>query len=257
MKGPQYQYTKELYERFGYTATWTPAVSIKLGDVGIIGENIFRRVSSLKEMNIPFNVRRGKAQENLIYTSESGVSLNFKAVGSPIVNGGSPLVQKAGATIDFQKKAGIVFVAKDCLTTEIEDQIALKNELTRYYNLAQWDAKYYVITELKHAASMSVFISESSGGKIELFAENNLNLGTVSLADLDVGLSIGTSIGITTQIVASQNTTPLFIAKKLKVGWFSGMSFENNKDLHDIEKLPSEVEVTEENTELANFVPDF
>lgn len=262
MEGPKYQYTKELYKRFGYTAIWTPAVPVKLGDVGVMDGNVFRYVSELEKFNIPFGIRRGTGSEDLVYTSASGVAMNFKAAGSPVVGGSSLLVNKAGATIDFQKGAGVVFVAKDCVTTVIEDQIALKNELARRYNLAQWDATYYVITELKQAASMSAFISESAGGKMEIIAENSLSIGTVNLADLDAGLSVGAFSGINTQVLAGEKLTPLFIAKKLKVGWLRGTSFEttgisDDMQLHDIEKLPPDVEITEENTKFAEFVPDF
>ncbi len=258
MKGPQYQYTKELYERFGYVATWTPAVSVRLGDVGEMDGNVFRRLSSLAEINIPFTIRRGKAKENLIYTSESGVNLNFKAAGSPIIEGSSLLVQKAGATIDFHKGAGVVFVAKDCVSPSIENQITLGKEIIRRYNLAEWEAKYVVVTELKEAASMSAFISESSGGKVELIAENSLQLGTLSLADLNANFSVGASSGINTQIVAQNNLTPLFRVRKVKAGWLSGATFNlSERAFHDLDKLPPNIGIDEDNVELVDFVPDF
>jgi len=258
MKGPEYQYTKELYERFGYVAAWTPATSVRLGDVGEMDGNVFRRVSSLKEMNVPFIVRRGEAKENLIYTSESGVNLNFKAAGSPIVAGSSLLVQKAGATIDFHKGAGVVFVAKDCVSPSIEDQISLGKELIRRYNLGEWDAKHVVVTEIKQADSMSAFISESSGGKLELVAENSLQLGTLSFADLNASFSVGASNGINTQIIARDKLTPLFRVRRVKVGFFGGTSFPvTEKVFHNLDEIPPDVEITEENVELVDFIPTF
>ncbi|HQU85151.1 MAG TPA: hypothetical protein PKY59_18570 [Pyrinomonadaceae bacterium] len=257
MKGPQYQYTKELYERFGYLAAWTPATPVALGDVGEMDGNVFRRVSSLKQLGVSFHVTRGAAQEDLIYTSEAGINLSFKAAGSPIVEGSSLLVQKAGATIEFSKGAGVVFVAKDCTATLIADQITLGRELARLYNLGSWDAKYAVVTELKQAASMSAFISESSGGKIELIAENSLNLGAVSLADLDAKFAVGVSNGINTQIIAQDKLTPLFRTRKLKVSWLGGVSFDNKRSLHDLEKIPRNIEIEEDSAELADFIPKF
>ena len=256
MQGPQYQYTKELYERFGYLASWTPATPVRIGDVGEMDGNVFRRVSSLKEMNIPFAVRQAGNKEDLIYTSKSGVNLNFKAAGSPIVQGSSLLVQKAGATIDFHKGAGVVFVAKGCRSPSIEDQISLGKELVRRYHLGEWDAKYSVVTEIKQADSMSVFISETSGGKIELIAENSLQLGALSLADLSANLSVGASSDINTQIIAKDKLTPLFRVRKVKVGFLGGVSFKTEKTFHDLDKLPN-VEITEENAELVDFVPNF
>lgn len=257
MQGPQYQYTKELYERFGYVATWTPATPVRLGDVGEMDGNVFRYVSNLKEMGIPFKVRPAKNKEDLIYTSKSGVNLNFKAAGSPIVEGSSLLVQKAGATIDFHNGAGVVFVAKDCVSPSIEDQISLGEELIRRYNLGKWNSKYFVVTEVKQADSMSAFISESAGGKIELIAENSLQLGALSLADLNANFSVGTSNDINTQIIAKDKLTPLFRVKKVKASFWSGTSFETKGVFHDLDLLPPEVEISEENAELVDFVPEF
>jgi hypothetical protein len=258
MKGPQYQYTKELYERFGYLASWTPATPVGIGDVGEMDGNVFRRVSSLKEMSVPFAVRQAQNKEDLIYTSESGVNLSFKAAGSPVVGGSSLLVQKAGATIDFQKGAGVVFIAKGCLSPSIEDQISLGKELIRRYNVGEWEAKYVVVTEIKKADAMSTFISESSGGKIELIAENSLQLGTLSLADLNVNFSVGTSSGINTQIIAKDKLTPLFRVRQVKVSFWSGTSFSvNQKSFHSLEDLPPEVGAAEENAELVDFIPVF
>jgi len=258
MQGPQYQYAKELYTRFGYVATWTPATPVSLGDVGEMDGNVFRRVSSLKEMNVPFDIRKASNKEDLIYTSESGVNLNFKAAGSPIVAGSSLLVQKAGATIDFHKGAGVVFVAKDCVSPSIEDQISLGKELIRRYNLGEWDAKHVVVTEIKQADSMSAFISESSGGKLELVAENSLQLGTLSFADLNANFSVGASSGINTQIIAKEKLTPLFRVRQVKASFWSGTSFSvKEKSFHDLNELPPQVEITEESAELVDFTPVF
>jgi len=258
MQGPQYQYTAELYKRFGYLATWTPATPVNIGDVGEMDGNIFRRVSSLKEMNVPFTVRQAQNKEDLIYTSESGVNLSFKAAGSPIVGGSSLLVQKAGATIDFHKGAGVVFIAKGCLSPSIEDQISLGKELIRRYSVGEWEAKYVVVTEIKKADSMSAFISESSGGKIELIAENSLQLGTLSLADLNVNFSVGAASGINTQIVAKDKLTPLFRVRQVKASFWSGTSFSaKEKSFHSLDELPPHIEFAEENAELVDFIPDF
>ncbi len=258
MRGPQEQYTKELYQRFGYLATWTPAVPISLGDVGEMDGSVFRRVSSLKEMNVSFAIRPAENKEDLVYTSESGVSLNFKAAGSPIIEGSSLLVQKAGATIDFHRGAGVVFVAKGCLSPSIEDQISLGKELIRRYNVGEWDAKYVVVTEIKQADSMTAFISESSGGKIELIAENSIQLGALSLADLKANFSVGTSSGINTQLIARDKLTPLFRVRQVKASFWSGTTFAvRDKTYHSLDKLPPQLEVTEENAELVDFEPSF
>jgi hypothetical protein len=102
------------------------------------------------------------------------------------------------------------------------------------------------------------FISESSGGKIELIAENSLQLGILSLADLNANFSIGASSGINTQIIAKDKLTPLFRVRQVKVSFWSGTSFSvKEKSLHSLNELPTHIEITEENVELVDFKPSF
>lgn len=51
---------------------------------------------------------------------------------------------------------------------------------------------------------MSAIISESSGGKIELVAENSLQLSNLSLADLNAYFSASASSSINAQIIAKE-----------------------------------------------------
>ena len=92
------QYTKEMFEKFGYMATWTPGLPLELGDVGSHQRKVFSRATSLKNLGIEFKTREDKTEETQKHSSSGSVSIMFKAAGkAPAV--GSVLTQaEAGFT---------------------------------------------------------------------------------------------------------------------------------------------------------------
>jgi len=54
MKSIGEQYINEMYDKFGYRATWEPNLSLSLGDIGILENNVFTRIPSLKMKKLFF-----------------------------------------------------------------------------------------------------------------------------------------------------------------------------------------------------------
>ena len=119
------QYTKEMFEKFGYMATWTPGVQLELGDVGVVKDRLFTRITSLTNLGISFNKRDDKTEELQKHASSGSVSIVFKAAGkAPAV--GSVLTQaEAGFTIEFKKNKSTVYEATGCVAPMIDDQVAV------------------------------------------------------------------------------------------------------------------------------------
>lgn len=216
MIGPQQRYTRELYERFGYLGSWTPGTPHALGDVGVVTGNVFSRLSSLNSLQIGFDIRPDRSEEVLWHASESGVTTMFKAAGAAAPAGTSLPTAKAGVAIEFKAGGGVVFVARGCRTTSIEDQIALGDILVSRYRAGAWELDRAVVTELVSAESITVLVSESSGGRVELVAEANAELNTWNLADASAGLTINASSSMHTQIVAQGAVTPLLRVRRIQ-----------------------------------------
>jgi hypothetical protein len=210
------QYTRELHDRFGYSATWVPTSEVRLGDVGVLRKHQYERVRTLADLDIGFERRNASSMGSLDHASSSGVSLTIKAAGElPLAN--SILAQAdAGIAVSFDAEGAILFQAAACMVTSIEDQHALGEQLLQMYDRGDWPEEYVVVTEIVRAERATILISNSRAATIEFKTQANVHLSEYSLVDADVKLQVARSRNIGTQVVAEGELTPLFKAKGVR-----------------------------------------
>jgi hypothetical protein len=216
MSGPQKQYTRELFDKFSYLAAWLPGVPLRVGDVGIMRDGHFQRVSSLENLGFTFAVRQDHAAAQLDYASRGAVSVTFKAAGA-IPPAGSVLGRaSAGVVIRMNRENSVLFQVLGASFPSIEDQLGLEHEIRRRHAAGEWNTDHLVVTEVLQARAATILIASSSDARVELSARGDLSAGSVSIADLDAGFEIAHFRGMHTRIVASEGLTPLFRARRLR-----------------------------------------
>jgi hypothetical protein len=203
------QYARELHQKFGYLASWLPNTRIMLGDVGIIRNQIFEPVSSLRSLRIAFDTDRDRQPADLDYTSSAAVSIQTRAAG------GAPITDLAGVNaegsinISFSRADAVVFQAAACTTSRIADLMSLGDEILSRYYRDDWDPRHVVVTDLVTAKAATILISNSRDAHIELALKAQVAPAT-SLADANANFSVTRASGIGTLIVAAEGLTPLF-----------------------------------------------
>lgn len=210
------QYAKEMFQKFGYMATWTPGVQLELGDVGVVKDKLFTRITSLKNLGIDFKTREDKTEETQKHSSSGSVSMLFKAAGKAPALGSVLTQAEAGFTIDFKKSKSTVYEAVGCVAPMIDDQVAVGKKVLQMYQQGTWNKDWAVITELVQAKSATVLISNSSNSKIELSASGTFTGGTASIADVNAQLQMAFSKDMMTTLVSQAGLTPLFKARAVK-----------------------------------------
>lgn len=216
---PKQQYVQEMREKFGYFATWHPAMKLQLGDVGVLREREFIRESSLRDFGIPFDIRPGGEKASLSYSSPRSIQVTFKPSGSALV--GSALgIEEAGMVVEFQREAAVVFEAAGCRTHSIANQVALGKEILQRYRDGRWDKRHVVITELVTVRSATILISSTGGAKAELRVVGKVGGGAQSLADISSQLELAKAHDVELKVVGQGELTPLFRASGVKPSLF-------------------------------------
>lgn len=210
------QYSKEMFNKFGYLATWTPGVQLALGDVGVMKDRLFTRITTLANLQIPFEERPDPSKEAQKHSSSGSVSITFKAAGKAPQAGSVLSEAEAGFSIDFKKSKATVYEAAGCVSPSISDQVSVGKRIQKLYEQGEWNKDWAVITELVIADSATVLVSNSSSSKIELSASGKVTAGTVSLADVNAGLQVAFSRDMQTVLISQAGLTPLFKARALK-----------------------------------------
>lgn len=220
MKGPQEQYTDEMKKKFGYIATWLPGVPLLLGDIGILNDNVFTRIASLEDFQIPFDIREDDTADDLDYSSRGSVSVTTKISGTAAPQGSTLGSIDAGFIVEFGNENSILFKANQTRTNLIKDTIKIGDEILKLYRDGKWNKHWVVITELVKAETATIFISNTTNAKIELKANANIEATKLDIADAKFEFGATFYKGLDTKIIAQTGLSPLFKVKGLKTRIF-------------------------------------
>ena len=213
MAGVSKLYVNEMYDRFTYLAAWLPNSKLKLGDVGIQDGGAFKRMTTLKKLGVPFNVRVGKNPVDFSYTSQSGISVKAKLAGELAAGTTLPL-GKAGIVVEFSKEGAFLFQAVGCLVDEFEDRAAVGKTIIKLHAKKGWDPAWSVVDTLVKVNRATILVSNSHNAKLELTA--NSPVAIASIANAEVGLAVNSQQGDIVRFLAAKGLTPLFKLSRLK-----------------------------------------
>jgi hypothetical protein len=215
-------YAKDVYENLKYRPTWLPGSPVELGAVGVIEEGIFRPITDLKALDIPFAEKVDSDRDAIDCASKNGVSISFKAAGE--TNGKFEAIAKAdaGVLIEFSREGAVVLQLRDVSLNRIADQSALSRALLRSMAVGdetkQWQRNWVVITEVARAGRATIVISSSGNSRLELKASGST--APASLVDASAALSVATESEISTKVIAESGLTPLYRGFRVRHGFF-------------------------------------
>src|SRR5271169_792918 len=205
-------YLQTIYKRFSLLGSWMPNASVALGDVGVLEDGSFKRLTSLDLLGIPVKVRPGASAVDFSFTSQSGVEIQTTLSGE--LASTTPLAAAAGLSIQFSREGGFVFQAADCYIDEVEDKVSMGNAIVGLFRVDRWDSKWAVVDSLVRAGSATIVISNSSTAALELTA--NAPIEASSLARMHAGLSVKSQSGDIVRFIAQPGLTPLFRLSRVK-----------------------------------------
>ncbi|PRY07273.1 hypothetical protein CLV24_12411 [Pontibacter ummariensis] len=216
MKAPNKAYLRELRREFGYLPAWEPTKKIVLGTVGVFKKNAFTKLMELKDLGIGFEIETDHEPGNLEYTSPNGFSITTKAAGAPRIPGSSIPEDKAGVIFDFNRENSIIFKVNEANTPVIKDLNHIQHEVIRLYKEGRWDKDWVLVTEAVYANRCTLLISNHRNGKAELVATSDFNVADIDLASEVFQNNQHAFRGLSVNLVAQQNISPLFKLMQLK-----------------------------------------
>jgi hypothetical protein len=216
MTSPVFQYTKELFNRFHYLATWLPTVPLRLGDVGVLNSSEFQRMTTLHELGIQFKVRDGANTSDLEYYSKGAVTVRFRTAGEAQEPESDFGHLGAGVSIEFKRENAFFFRAAKCRISSIEDQETIGIEIMDRYKNDKWDKNYYVVTEIVESGGATILIANQKNARVDLIMKGNLASTYFDLADVNLDFKVAFVKDIHTRIITETSLTPLFRARSVK-----------------------------------------
>lgn len=208
-----YTYQKGVYSRLSLLATWMPNSRIALGDVGVVQDGFLRSITSLKKLGLSGTVRRGAAEADYVFTSDSGVEIN-SAVGMSLDTNLLATPLRASTSIRFKESGGFVFRANGCSIYEFDNGLQLEAAIISLFRQKKWLPEWCLVDMVVHAKSSTIIISQSSNATLDLEARASALPATAATAE--GGLSIKSQGGDVLHFLAKEGLTPLYRLSRIR-----------------------------------------
>jgi hypothetical protein len=221
MASPVQTYQRELHDNLGFFATWLPGDLLELGDIGILKDGRFRKESSLQDLGVNCQASPLGPIQNLQYSSKSGtsVSIDTSASAAP-----GPVDVSAKIDVAFSLDGSFLFHASNVRNRRLENSTLLADSLLELWEKRAWNKNWYLIESLHQADCATVIVAEDTSAGVTFTAKGSI-VG-VPLADPNVELSIVSSKGKMTQVIAGRNLRLLYSCLRVHEGIFSGPSVQ-------------------------------
>lgn len=183
-------------------ATWMPGDRLALGDVGELEGGRFRKLGSLREHNVGFDVEMGAEQPALSASTTSELVLDS---GVDQLRGKGQML-----TVGFGREGSTVFEAERVRHSRIRNQGAVELELARRLAAGEWRRSWIVVDQVWTAASATIVIATSADARVVARGPKLAGLG--ALASLAHG-ELECVSGSTVKLEGLRSCTPLFTAR--------------------------------------------
>jgi hypothetical protein len=199
---------------------------IEVGDVGTLEDGRFRRVTSLKELNIPATVGKSPSRHEIQHTSSHGteISLTSRAAGAAVGN--------VEISIRFSSVGAFVFQASGLRELRLDNRPAVAKELLNAYAVARWDRKWVLVESTYVANRATVVVSQDSSAGLVLSADAD-DVAIGSLADARIGFSVTSTRGKIVHVVGARDLRPLYTCLRVRDSLFGAASVQPVRGVGD------------------------
>lgn len=204
------QYAQEMHERFGFLASWLPSARVALGDVGVLVDRRFRKVTTLAALGVSFSADPPGNVADIDYSSAQAVQVT----GETGADAGD--LMSTTVTISFGRSGATFFQAGDTYEQKIADLHVLEAELRHRHDQGHWPSEYVVVSTVLQTGPTVIFVSNERDAQVGLRLSADTAGSAVPIADITVDLAVTKRSGLAVNLVAPRGATPLFGAVQLR-----------------------------------------
>lgn len=217
MAGIDDAYAREMHRQIDRFAAVPPDSHYDLGDFGVMDGKVFQKLGNLRDLAIPVRPRLMNRSDRFTYQSRGSVELRVLA-GAQV--GGGRLGQSAAQVeIAFDAARAILFQAADVEIIGIDNLKEVGDRLVALYKRPgkAWRLNHVVITEIRQAGRLAVFVSHSRNASVTLSGTLALSGREASAAEIDLTrLSIVAGRDQVFVVQDQGDATPLFQLHEVK-----------------------------------------
>ncbi len=154
-------YAKAVREALDYFPSWPLSYEPRLGDVGVLEGNVFKRTDSLESLGLGrFETRESGGEEVLEFTSEEGAKVTFGAGAESTVKG---LGGRVG--VELTREGAVFLRVGEHSLEQIESIDSLGRAILDRFKRGEWERNRVVVTEVVRAKAATILVSGSGGAR--------------------------------------------------------------------------------------------
>jgi hypothetical protein len=204
-------YAKEMYTRTGYFAAWLPSMPVALGDVGVLKNNRFSKITTLAQLDVSFQVGAASKPADLDYSTAEYVSVS---PGVSLDAAGASA--HAGLNISFGRAGATLFQARDCVLESVENLPELERALLDLRSKRRWRSGYVVVTTVLRTGPTVIVVSDERGASMEVRVDAGALSAAMPVAAGLGHLEVTSRKGVTVEVLSREGATPLFRVSRLR-----------------------------------------
>jgi hypothetical protein len=215
MASPVRIYQAEMHRNLGFYATWLPADPIEIGDVGVLMDGRFRRLSSLTDLGIAYTTSDAGATQNVQYTSAKGTKIGTATSANAAGIAGVEV------NIEFSADGAFVFHATGLQASRLQELPAVGASVLAAYEKGRWRKEWLLIEAVHVADCATVIISQDSSASLVLTGSVSGPIAVLSLADPKARLDVSSSHGKLVHVVGGRALSPLYSCLRIEHSLFA------------------------------------
>jgi hypothetical protein len=221
-------YAKEISKQLDFLITWPISTNVKLGDVGILEDEVFKRTDTLDNLGIAKPRVRNGLGEDIVneYTSKNGIEITVDPNMEGKLNG-------VGGKIDikFNREGAVFLRLYNHVLKQFESTDQLGKDIIQRFINGNWQKNRVIVTEIISCSNATVLVAGSNNAKASLQLDVSLPV-TEALAKGKFAQSIGFTGSFGAKIIGA-NVSPLIRICGIKPKWFGygNTDFRSKKDI--------------------------
>ena len=215
MASPVKIYQSEMHHNLGFYATWLPGDPIEIGDVGVLLDGRFRRLTSLTDLGISYDLSAAGTTQNVQYTSAKGTKVGAATSASAAGIAGVEI------NIEFSADGAFVFHATGLQASRLQELPAVGANVLAAYEKGHWRKEWLLIEAVHIADCATIIISQDSSASLVLTGSVSGPIAVLSLADPKARLDVSSSRGKLVHVVGGRALRPLYSCLRIEHSFFA------------------------------------
>lgn len=205
MSSPAKHYQKSIHKKIQRLATWEPGDVVAVGEIGVLRKGAFKRVTSLDELRIPFEVEPGETKDYRSLTSTSGVALHAEA-------GGKAARGLARVVASLHETGTFVFEAAGVSQERMGGSLEVIRRLRELRDGDDWDRRWVLIDQVWRVERGTVIIATGGASEVGLTIRADVEPSLRALVDIEADAAFDVRGQDVYKLLGAQNFTPLYTA---------------------------------------------